>query len=78
MFCTRISILPLLQQCSNQLLMPTYLAYGERTMGMIKPNLNLIFGIELLEVPTRDDLKGLGYFQHDSCSLHDAITRRRP
>lgn len=39
----------------RQLLMSASLAYGERTMGMIKPNLNLIFGIELLEVTTRDD-----------------------
>jgi FKBP-type peptidyl-prolyl cis-trans isomerase len=39
----------------RKLLMSTYLAYGERITGMIKPNLNLIFGIELLEVSTRDD-----------------------
>ncbi|MNH42954.1 FK506-binding protein [compost metagenome] len=39
----------------RKLLVPAHLAYGERTMGKITPNSNLIFEIELLEVLTRDD-----------------------
>jgi peptidylprolyl isomerase len=40
----------------RKLLVPAHLAYGERPMGkQIKPNSNLIFEIELLEVLTRDD-----------------------
>jgi peptidylprolyl isomerase len=40
----------------RKLLVPAHLAYGERQMGEhIKPNSNLIFEIELLEVLTRDD-----------------------
>ena len=39
----------------SKLLVPAHLAYGERTMGKITPNSNLIFEIELLEVLTRDD-----------------------
>lgn len=38
------------------LFVPAQLAYGERQIGAhIKPNSNLIFEIELLEVLTRDD-----------------------
>jgi peptidylprolyl isomerase len=40
----------------RQLFVPAHLAYGERTMGAyIKPNADLHFEIELLEVLTRDD-----------------------
>lgn len=40
----------------RKLLVPAHLAYGERQIGAhIKPNSNLIFEIELLEVLTRDD-----------------------
>lgn len=40
----------------RRLLVPAHLAYGERQIGAhIKPNSNLIFEIELLEVLTRDD-----------------------
>jgi peptidylprolyl isomerase len=37
------------------LLEPTHLAYGERTMGKVTPNSNLILELELLEVLTRDN-----------------------
>lgn len=40
----------------RKLYVPSHLAYGERQIGAhIKPNSNLIFEIELLEVLTRDD-----------------------
>lgn len=40
----------------RKLFVPAHLAYGERQIGEhIKPNSNLIFEIELLEVLTRDD-----------------------
>ena len=39
----------------RKLWVPARLAYGERQVGAIAPNSNLIFEIELLEVLTRDD-----------------------
>lgn len=40
----------------RRLWVPAHLAYGERQVGLhIKPNSNLIFEIELLDVLTRDD-----------------------
>jgi peptidylprolyl isomerase len=40
----------------RKLWVPAHLAYGERQIGAhIKPNSNLIFDIELLEVLTRDE-----------------------
>ncbi|MGC5700883.1 FKBP-type peptidyl-prolyl cis-trans isomerase [Pseudomonas sp. NFXW11] len=39
----------------RKLLVPAHLGYGERSMGAIPPNANLVFEIELLEVLTRDD-----------------------
>ena len=39
----------------RELLVPAYLAYGERQVGhLITPHSNLIFKVELLEVLTRD------------------------
>lgn len=40
----------------RKLFVPAHLAYGERQIGEhIKPNSNLLFEIELLEVLTRDE-----------------------
>ncbi|WP_271412092.1 FKBP-type peptidyl-prolyl cis-trans isomerase [Pseudomonas sp. Q1-7] len=40
----------------RKLFVPAHLAYGERQVGAhIRPNSNLVFEIELLEVLTRDD-----------------------
>ena len=39
----------------RKLVVPSHLAYGERSMGAIPPHSNLTFEIELLEVLTRDD-----------------------
>ncbi|GAD61511.1 FKBP-type peptidyl-prolyl cis-trans isomerase [Aquipseudomonas alcaligenes] len=39
----------------RKLWVPAHLAYGERQVGSIPPNSNLVFEIELLEVLTRDD-----------------------
>lgn len=39
----------------RKLFVPAHLGYGERTVGRIPANSNLIFEIKLLEVLTRDD-----------------------
>lgn len=39
----------------RKLWVPAHLGYGERQVGAIPPNSNLLFEIELLEVLTRDD-----------------------
>ncbi|KJK05599.1 MULTISPECIES: FKBP-type peptidyl-prolyl cis-trans isomerase [Pseudomonas] len=39
----------------RKLIVPSHLAYGERSMGAITPHSNLTFEIELLEVLTRDE-----------------------
>ena len=39
----------------RKLWVPAHLGYGERQVGSIPPNSNLVFEIELLEVVTRDD-----------------------
>lgn len=38
----------------RRLIVPAHLAYGERSVGKIPPNSELIFTIELLDVKTRD------------------------
>lgn len=41
---------------TRKLFVPAHLAYGDRQVGpIIKPNSNLVFEIELLEVLTRDE-----------------------
>lgn len=41
---------------TRKLFVPAHLAYGDRQIGdFIRPNSNLLFEIELLEVRTRDD-----------------------
>ena len=39
----------------RKLVVPSHLAYGERSMGAITPHSNLTFEIELLQVLTRDE-----------------------
>lgn len=39
----------------RKLFVPAHLGYGERQVGRIPANANLVFEIELLEVLTRDD-----------------------
>lgn len=39
----------------RNLFIPSHLGYGEREKGLIKPNSNLIFNIEMLEVRPRED-----------------------
>ena len=39
----------------RKLWVPAHLGYGERQVGSIPPNSNLVFEIEMLEVLTRDD-----------------------
>ena len=39
----------------RKLWVPAHLGYGERQVGSIPPNSNLVFEIERLEVLTRDD-----------------------
>lgn len=39
----------------RKLCVPAHLGYGERQVGRIPANANLVFEIELLEVLTRDD-----------------------
>ena len=38
----------------RKLFVPAHLGYGEREKGLIKPNSNLIFHVEMLEVRPRD------------------------
>ena len=39
----------------RQLVVPTFLAYGERAVGKIPPNSDLTFEIELMDIKTRDE-----------------------
>ncbi|TWV80935.1 FKBP-type peptidyl-prolyl cis-trans isomerase [Moraxella sp. VT-16-12] len=39
----------------RRLYVPAFLAYGERAVGKILPNSDLIFEIELIDVKTRDE-----------------------
>lgn len=39
----------------RELIVPAYLAYGERQIGKISPNSDLRFEIELLDIKTRDN-----------------------
>lgn len=38
----------------RQLVVPAFLGYGERAVGKIPPNSDLVFEIELIDVKTRD------------------------
>lgn len=51
-----IGIMGMKEGGKRTLHVPAHLAYGERQIGkFIKPNSNLIFLVELIEVRTRDD-----------------------
>ena len=38
----------------RRLIVPAFLGYGERAVGKIPPNSDLVFEIELIDVKTRD------------------------